>query len=194
MANLIDTVEIAGAAVYGVRQVSYTVDGVAGKDYGAALTAAAFKESTAIEDTMNSYAAVVRPRMRKLEDLGTVMAGLNAGMATLKTKETESSDKTNKMAVLAEAHTLAAKYGITVTCVAYEYSGGVYKAQMRRDDLYRAQNQVQYEMDKEDNDLKQDMVALNSLMSKRDNAFSAAARLIKKANDAASSTIGNIGG
>ena len=193
MANLIDTVEIAGAAVYGVRQVSYTVDGVAGKDYGAALTAAAFKESTAIEDTMNSYAAVVRPRMRKLEDLGTVMAGLNAGMATLKTKETESSDKTDKMAVLAEAHTLAAKYGITVTCVAYEYSGGVYKAQMRRDDLYRAQNQVQYEMDKEDNDLKQDMVALNSLMSKRDNAFSAAARLIKKANDAASSTIGNIG-
>jgi hypothetical protein len=194
MANLIDTVEIAGAAVYGVRQVTYTVDGAAGKDYGAALTAAAFKESTAIEDTMNSYAAVVRPRMRKLEDLGTVMAGLNAGMATLKTKETESSDKTDKMAVLAEAHTLAAKYGITVTCVAYEYSGGVYKAQMRRDDLYRAQNQVQYEMDKEDNDLKQDMVALNSLMSKRDNAFSAAARLIKKANDAASSTIGNIGG
>lgn len=194
MANLIDTVEIAGAAVYGVRQVSYTVDGAVGKDYGAALTAAAFKESTAIEDTMNSYAAVVRPRMRKLEDLGTVMAGLNAGMATLKTKETESSDKTDKMAVLAEAHTLAAKYGITVTCVAYEYSSGVYKAQMRRDDLYRAQNQVQYEMDKEDNDLKQDMVALNSLMSKRDNAFSAAARLIKKANDAASSTIGNIGG
>ena len=194
MANLIDTVEIAGAAVYGVRQVSYTVDGVVGKDYGAALTAAAFKESTAIEDTMNSYAAVVRPRMRKLEDLGTVMAGLNAGMATLKTKDTESSDKTDKMAVLAEAHTLASKYGITVTCVAYEYSGGVYKAQMRRDDLYRAQNQVQYEMDKEDNDLKQDMVALNSLMSKRDNAFSAAARLIKKANDAASNTIGNIGG
>ena len=127
MANLIDTVEIAGAAVYGVRQVSYTVDGAAGKDYGAALTAAAFKESTAIEDTMNSYAAVVRPRMRKLEDLGTVMAGLNAGMATLKTKDTESSDKTDKMAVLAEAHTLASKYGITVTCVAYEYSGGVLK-------------------------------------------------------------------
>ena len=193
MSSLIATEEIPGGAVYGVRQMSYTVEGVAGRDYGAALAAAAFKESTAIEDTMNGYAAIVRQRTRKLEDLGTVMAGLNAGMATLKTKDTESSDKTDKMAVLAEAHTLAAKYGITVTCVAYEYSGGVYKAQMRRDDLYRAQNQVQYEMDKEDNDLKQDMVALNSLMSKRDNAFSAAARLIKKANDAASSTIGNIG-
>ena len=194
MSSLIATEEIPGGAVYGVRQMSYTVEGVAGKDYGAALAAAAFKESTAIEDTMNSYAAIVRQRTRKLEDLGTVMAGLNAGMATLKTKETESSDRTDKMSILAEAHSLAAKYGITVTCVAYEFSDGVYKAQMRRDDLYRAQNQVQYEMDKEDNDLKQDMVALNSLMSKRDNAFSAAARLIKKANDAASNTIGNIGG
>ena len=194
MANLIDTVEIAGAAVYGVRQVTYTVDGAAGKDYAAALTAAAFKESTAIEDTMNSYAAVVRQRTRKLEDLGTVMAGLNSGVTTLKVKDTESSDRTNKMSILAEAHSLAAKYGITVTCVAYEFSGGVYKAQMRRDDIYRAQNQVQYEMDREDNDLKQDMVSVNSLMSKRDNAFSAAARLIKKANDAASNTIGNIGG
>ena len=188
MANLIDTVEIAGAAVYGVRQMSYTVDGAAGKDYGAALTAAAFKESTAIEDTMNSYAVVVRQRTRKLEDLGTVMAGLNSGVTTLKVKDTESSDRTDKMSILAEAHSLAA------TCVAYEFSDGVYKAQMRRDDIYRAQNQVQYEMDREDNDLKQDMVSLNSLMSKRDNAFSAAARLIKKANDAASNTIGNIGG
>ena len=187
MANLIDTVEIAGAAVYGVRQVTYTVDGAAGKDYGAALTAAAFKESTAIEDTMNSYAAVVRQRTRKLEDLGKVMAGLNGGSATLRTSKQESSDRTDKMSILAEAHSLAAKYGITVTCVAYEFSDGVYKAQMRRDDIYRA------EMDREDNDLKQDMVSLNSLMSKRDNAFSAAARLIKKANDAASNTIGNIG-
>ena len=194
MANLIETAEIAGAAVYGVRQVSYTVDGVAGKDYGAALAAATFKESTAIEDTMNSYAVVARQRTRKLEDLGKVMAGLNSGVTTLKVKNTESSDRTDKMSILAEAHSLAAKYGITVTCVAYEFSDGVYKAQMRRDDIYRAQNQVQYEMDREDNDLKQDMVSLNSLMSKRDNAFSAAARLIKKANDAASNTIGNIGG
>ena len=194
MANLIDTVEIAGGAVYGVRQLSYTVEGVAGKDYGAALTAAAFKESTAIEDTMNSYAVVVRQRMRKLEDLGKVMAGLNGGSATLRTSNQESSDRTDKMSILAEAHSLAAKYGITVTCVAYEFSDGVYKAQMRRDDIYRAQNEVQYAIDREDNDLKQDTVSLNSYMSKRDNAFSAASKLIKKANDAASNTIGNIGG
>ena len=194
MANLITATEIAGASVYGVAQMSYAVDGVSGKDYAAALSAAAFKEAVAIEQSLAGYSAVVRQRVRKIEDLGSVMAALNSGVTTLKVKDTESSDRTDKMSILAEAHSLAAKYGITVTCVAYEFSDGVYKAQMRRDDIYRAQNEVQYAIDREDNDLKQDMVSLNSLMSKRDNAFSAAARLIKKANDAASNTIGNIGG
>ena len=193
MADLIMATEIAGASVYGVAQMSYAVDGVSGKDYAAALSAAAFKEAVAIERTLSGYSEVVRQRIRKLEDLGQVMAGLNSGVTTLKVKDIESSDRTDKMAVLAEAHSLAAKYGITVTCVAYEFSGGVYKAQMRRDDIYRAQNQVQYAMDKEDNDLKQDMVSLNSSISKRDNAFSTASKLVKKAVDAAGSAIDNIG-
>ena len=154
MANLITATEIAGASVYGVAQMSYAVDGVSGKDYAAALSAAAFKEAVAIEQSLAGYSAVVRQRVRKIEDLGSVMAALNSGVTTLKVKDTESSDRTDKMSILAEAHSLAAKYGITVTCVAYEFSDGVYKAQMRRDDIYRAQNEVQYAIDHEDNDLK----------------------------------------
>ena len=42
---LIETNVIPGASVYGVPQASYTVDGVAGKDYSAALAKAAFKQS-----------------------------------------------------------------------------------------------------------------------------------------------------
>ena len=42
MANMIDRNPIAGASVYGVEQYSYTVNGVAGKDYAAALSAASF--------------------------------------------------------------------------------------------------------------------------------------------------------
>ena len=53
---------------------------------------------------------------------------------------------------------------------------------------------MQYAIDKEDHDLKQDMVSLNSFISKRDNAFSAASKLVKKVADAAGNTIGNIGG
>ena len=189
MANLIETAEIAGGAVYGVRQVSYTVDGVAGKDYGAALAAAAFKESAAIEDTMNSYAVVVRQRMRKLEVLGEVMAQINEAIATLKVKEPESGDTTEK-GFGPEIRRKAEEYGIELF-VPSSLNAGVFPS---RAAIYKKQNEVQYEIDREDNDLKQDMVALNSLMSKRDNAFSTASRLIKKANDAASSTISNIGG
>ena len=36
------------------------------------------------------------------------------------------------------------------------------------------------------------MVSLQSYLSKRDNAFSTAAKLVKKATNAAGSTIGNI--
>ena len=39
MANMIEQNPIAGASVYGVEQYSYTVNGVAGKDYAAALSA-----------------------------------------------------------------------------------------------------------------------------------------------------------
>ena len=39
---------------------------------------------------------------------------------------------------------------------------------------------------------QQDIVALQSFISKRDNAYSTAAKLVKKANNAASSTIRNI--
>lgn len=185
MANLIETAEIAGAAVYGVRQVSYTVDGVAGKDYGAALAAAAFKESNAIEDTMNSYAAVVRQRQRKLEDLGYVMAILNKAYSTLSNKNQESDDKSSADDALKTAKSLAESYGVSISL-----SNG---NKIRRDNVMRAQNAVQYAMDREDNDLKQDMVSLQSLMSKRDNAFSNASRIIKKANNAEQSTIRNIG-
>ena len=40
MANMIEQNPIAGASVYGVEQYSYTVNGVAGKDYAAAKTQA----------------------------------------------------------------------------------------------------------------------------------------------------------
>ena len=80
----------------------------------------------------------------------------------------------------------ALKYGITLVFVQNTSS-------MRRDNLYRGQNAVQYAIDKEDNELKQDTVSLNSYFSKRDNAFSTASKLVKKALNAASSAIGNIG-
>jgi len=186
MANLIEPTEIAGASVYGVPQMSYSVDGVSGKDYIAALTAASFKQSVAIEKTVTGYAAVVRQRERKLDDLGEVMSILSTAYASLTTKDMESDDKTSGFSELQTARNTAAKYGVTISLT----DGN----KMTRRNIMNAQNAVQYAIDTEDNDLKQDMVSLQSLISKRDNAFSTASKLVKKAGNAASSTISNLGG
>ena len=192
MANMIEQNPIAGASVYGVEQYSYTVNGVAGKDYAAALSAASFKEAVAIEQALSAYSEVVRQRMRKLDDLGTVMAILNEAYATLKTKEQESGDTTSNMVSLATARDKAALYGVTINMTDATIAGIRFCYTTRRD-LMNAQNAVQYAIDKEDNELKQDTVSLNSYVSKRDNSFSTASKLVRKALDASGSTIGNIG-
>ncbi len=192
MANMIEPNRIPGASVYGVEQYSYTVDGVAGKDYAAALSAASFKEAVAIEQALSAYSEVVRQRMRKLDDLGTAMAILNEAYATLKTKEQESGDTTANMVSLATARDKAALYGVTINMTDATIAGIRFCYTTRRD-LMNAQNAVQYAIDKEDNELKQDTVSLNSYVSKRDNSFSTASKLVRKALDASGSTIGNIG-
>ena len=192
MANMIEQNPISGASVYGVEQYSYTVNGVAGKDYAAALSAASFKEAVAIEQALSAYSEVVRQRMRKLDDLGTAMAILNEAYATLKTKDQESGDTTANMVSLATARDKAALYGVTINMTDTTIAGIRFCYTTRRD-LMNAQNAVQYAIDKEDNELKQDTVSLNSYVSKRDNSFSTASKLVKKALDASGSTIGNIG-
>ena len=64
---------------------------------------------------------------------------------------------------------------------------------MTRGNLQKAQTNVQYAIDREDNDIQQDIVTLQSYISKRDNAYSNASKVVRKSNQAATSTIGNIG-
>ena len=181
---LIETNVIPGVSVYGVPQASYTVDGVAGKDYSAALAKAAFKQSTAIEAAASASSAVVKARARKVEELGQVMAELSKAYAKLRVKNAEPGDSAT-VDNGAWVNGTALKYGITL----------VFKentADMTRANLMKGQNEIQYAMDVENNNLQQDMVSLQGLISKRDNAFSTASRIVRKADDAASSTIGNI--
>ena len=194
MADLIEPNRIPGAAVYGVEQYSYTVDGVSGKDYAAALSVASFKEAVSIEKALGAYSEVVRQRIRKIDDLGGVMAILNTAYATLKTKEQESGDTTDNMPSLADAKATAEKYGVSISITEIDLGDlGIKLCYTTRRDLMNAQNAVQYAIDREDNELKQDTVSLNSYVSKRDNSFSTASKLVKKALNASASTIGSIG-
>ena len=174
--------KIEGGSVYGVAQVSYTVDGVSGRAYGDAVAAASFKESVAIEEATSGYSAVVRARQKKLDDLGEVLAYLSKALGNLKVKGGKSGDKVSVDNSAWVKDTTTA-YGISLS-----WDG----SKMTRGNIQKAQTTLEYEIDKEDNDLQQDIVTLQSYIKKRDNAFSTAAKLVKKSNDAAASTIRNI--
>lgn len=182
MANSIVPSEITGGSVYGVRQVQYTVDGVPGRDFVDAVTTAAFKQATAIEAAASGYTAVVRARQVKVSELGQVLAYIAKALGSLK-----SNGKSGDKATIDNAQwvkTTAAKYGVSLT-----FTDG---NKMTRENVMKAQTNVQYEIDKEDNSLQQDIVTLQSYMTKRDNALSNAAKVVKKSNNAAQATIRNI--
>ena len=184
MSNLITTSEIPSGAVYGVKQVMYTVDGVDGQDYTAALAAAAFREAVAIEDTTSAFSVVVRQRQQKVSDLGAILAHLSETYAKLKVKDQSKNDQAT-VNNGAWVNSTALKYGITLVFVANT-------ANMTRANLMKGQNDVQYALDVEDNNLQQDMVSLQSFLTKRDNAYSMASKLVRKSDGAATSTTSNI--
>ena len=194
MSNLINSTEIPGGSVYGVRQMSYAVDGVPGKDYAAALAAAAFKESVSIEAAASAYAAVVRERQRKVEDLGVVLAYLSYAIATMNPKSNATDKKSERCNQVFEAHDIAYRYGINIPYDQVALSNGTGVATITYANAVRSQNDIQYALDVEDNNLQQDMISLQSFVAKRDNAFSTAAQIIKKAGNASGTTIGNIAG
>ncbi|MBO7654656.1 MAG: hypothetical protein J6U40_07010 [Kiritimatiellae bacterium] len=189
MANLIQTSIIPDGAVYGVRQVQYTVNNETGKDYATALAASSFKEAIAIEASASASAEVVRQRQRKVSDLGDVLAVLASALATMDPKSNDTDKRSSTTHALYEAWQTARQYGIIFDVSS---NSSMQVANISYANATKAQNNVQYALDVEDNDLQQDMVTLQSLVSKRDNAFSAAAKLIRKSVNTASGTISNL--
>lgn len=184
MEKLIVENEISGYNVYGVQQMQYTVDGVSGQDYTEALTVAAFKQATAVEAAAGSFADVIRLRQRKVNDLGEALAVLAKAIATLSTKNQEPGDKSEADSDLTTAASKVAEYGITMTVTSDN--------QITRENALKAQNNIQYALDVEDNNLQQDTVSLQSLLTKRDNSYSNASKIVKKSLNASEAAIRNI--
>ena len=192
MSDFITANEIRGDAVYGVKQYEYTVGGDPGRDYSAALAAASLKESVAIEDSAAAYAVVVRQRERKISDLGEVLAALAKAIATMDPKSQDTGKRSEWSSLLYDAHGTCSRYGISLPLVAVRYENGQWEGQVTYREATKAQNNIQYEMDKEDNNLHQDMVALQGYISKRDNAFTNAAKVVQKAVRTGSGTVRNM--
>lgn len=188
---LVESVPIEGLSVYGVQQKDYIVKGVKGCDYVKAASVAMFREAGAIEAETSAYAATLQARQRKLDELGWALSVIVKAVATMETEKQESSNLSAADPDLKTASQILDKYRRNTNS---DLKLPVDEdSKVRRDDATMAQSAVQYEIDYETNEMQQDMVTMQSLVSKRDNAFSTAASLVQKINSTASTLIGNMG-
>lgn len=183
MSNLITPDLIKDFTVYGVSQVQYTVADDLGLDFTTAVTAAAFKQTTAIESATSGYAKVVKARQKKIDDLSDALAYIAKANAKLPTDSSTPSKDKVKVDNSTWIKSICAYYEVNLT-----WDG----EKMLRGDLQKAQTELEYQIDKEDNNLEQDMVTLQSYLTKRDNAYSSAAKVVKKTYRVADSVIGNM--
>ena len=185
----IETRKIEGASVYGVEQVSYVVDGVAGRDYSAALAAAGFRQSAAIESHLSAVASAVRMRQAKLSDLNTVLATLDYAMGTLPGGDDDAarSDLSSEISALLDVVETARTYGITIRLA------GDNGNQIRRDEGQTAQANVKHALDLEGNSLQQDVVTLQNLISKRDSSYQTVFSIVKRSLNAGATAVRGLG-
>lgn len=179
----ISTDKIPGLIVYGVQQVSYTVDGKSGVDYGSALAAASLQSAGALEKEGEAFSAMVRLRARKLEELGEALSIISKAIASL----SKRGSYTHSDPDLKKADEILRKYDIG----SLTFDDDTWQAS--RESVMTNKNELQYRIDLENNTLQQDMVSLQSLVKKRDTSFSAAKRLLDKINTTSDTVIANVG-
>ena len=190
MADFIQANDITGLKVYGQQQVDYTVNGEAGCDFGAAVARASMQRAVSVESATSALADVVRARERKLTEIGEALAYVAAAAANF-TSKSKTDDSTSSPG-LATAKDILDRYGIdTSNIVVVDLStlGAGRIGAIQNQYVGKLQTDTQYALDKEDNYLQQDMVSLQSYFSKRDQALSMAASLVKKVNNTMSSGI-----
>lgn len=190
MADFIQAKNITGLKVYGQQQVDYTVNGEAGCDFGTAVARASMQRAVSVESATSALADVVRARERKLTEIGEALAYVAAAAANF-TSKSKTDDSTSSPG-LATAKDILDRYGIdTSNIVVVDLStlGAGRIGAIQNQYVGKLQTDTQYALDKEDNYLQQDMVSLQSYFSKRDQALSMAASLVKKVNNTMSSGI-----
>ncbi len=188
MADFIQANDIAGLKVYGQQQVGYTVNGVAGCDFGIAVARASMQRAVSVEQATSALADVVRARERKLTEIGEALAYVAAAAANFTSKS--KTDDSTSSAGLATAKDILSRYNIDTSHILVMNLVGIGRVgSIQNQYVGKLQTDTQYALDKEDNYLQQDMVSLQSYFSKRDQALSMAASLVKKVNNTMSSGI-----
>lgn len=172
------TRNIAGCSVYGVQQVQYTVDGSERYDFGRTLAAISLSRAAAIEEQSVALSWLLKLSMKKVEELGNAMAEISRTLSAL---DPEDVTMTTKITFPESAMAILRKYDVPT-------NGST------RGDLTMIQSKLKYAIDKEQNELQQDNISVQNMVSKRDEAYEQASSLMKKVYDDMGEQINKIGG
>lgn len=187
MSNLIVQNDVPGFKVYGQQQVDYTVDGVAHQDYATAVAQAALRRAVGVEDATVALSAAIRARQAKITDLSNALAVMNRIAAGFK-KDDKTTTWSSWSAELAAIAATLQRYGVENKISLNGSQGRIQKS-----DLSIQQQLVENAVDNEDNDIQQEMIALQSGVNKRDEGYNTAYTLVRRALRAEQTTIANIG-
>lgn len=179
--------DTTGAAVYGTQLRDYSIDGEMGKTFSEVIAFASLRQSHSIEMATVAMGSVVRARQQKVNDIAEVLAVLSSAIPSMPTSgKTDDRWSSINKEDIANANALLEKYGRAKLATNGD-------GQINYTTAYKAQNDIQLLLDNENNDLQQNMTSLQSLVSKRDNAFSVANKVIQKCNATARATINAFG-
>lgn len=155
--------EDLGLTVLGVTQYGYTVNGVHGQDYDTAIYRAALCRTVGTEDALAAYQKMLTLRQKKNLDLGNALSSLSGAIAGLKETKTDSD-----VNIGSEAALIFRRYDFEASStIKYEYA-------------MKLQQNVKYAMDKENNEMQQEMSMLQNFLRKRDESVQMANKLMKK--------------
>ena len=171
--------------VYGVKIRNYTFDGKP-VDHSLALAMASLQQSEAIESLLPALNAAIDNRQRKVSDLAVVLATITEAIGSMDPKDNDTSKKSSiSSEKLKTATKLLEKYGIKTMSLS--------DGQVTYKTAYYKQTDVQAALDTENNDLQQHMIQIQGYVTKRDNAFTVANKVLQKENSTARDTINAMG-
>lgn len=189
MAGLVVETEVNklnGDRVYGCAIPEYSIEGKGTSDFMEAVAMGALFQSFAVEANASAVAALVKVRQTKVMEIGDALASLSEAVASM----SSGSDTGRKSKVdswkLPEANRIFRKYGIEEMNLDAD-------GQVKYEDAYPKQTDVQLVLDRENNDLRQNMNSLQNMVAKRDNAFAVASKVVDKVVSTAKDTIHAIG-
>lgn len=183
--GIISTAPI-GWAPFGLEQVAYQLPGSSRTlDFEQLVAAMAVGRSAQLEREAQVQAMQVRTRNEAIEMLGEVLAEVNRCLETLAQKKDAPDTVANSK--LYECKQILVKLGVKSYIVTTNTLGGLNKGNAQKQ-----QAELVYAIDMQDNDLQQDIISMQSLLNKRDDAYATASKLSTRVSDARSQTLENI--